>query len=63
MKDPFVPVARALGTTPGQAWTLALGLLLSCALLTASLQAVQASRTAPAAPPAVPTAAPGEPAP
>ena len=63
MTDPFTAVARALGVTAGQAWTLALGLLLSCALLTASLQAVQASRAAPAPAPAVPTAAPGGPAP
>ena len=47
MSDPMMLLARRIGTTPGQAWTLSLGFLLAVLLLTTSLPPVLDQRAAP----------------
>lgn len=47
MSDPMTLLARRIGTTPGQAWTLSLGFLLAVLLLTTSLPPVLDQRAAP----------------
>lgn len=68
MSDPMTLLARRIGTTPGQAWTLSLGILLAVLLLTTSLPPVLDQRAAPrpvaaALPTEAPQALPGSPVP